>query len=47
MQNLAWAIEARWFWSGGSIILADSWIDICRDGEDAVVKDDAAVVSLK
>ena len=45
MQNLAWAIETGWSWSEGSTTSADSWIDICGDGEDAAVKDDAVVVT--
>ena len=39
-----WTIESGWSWSGCSTTLADSWIDICGDGEGAAVKDDAAIV---
>ena len=39
-----WTIESGWSWSGSSTTSADSWIDICGDGEGAAVKDDAAIV---
>ena len=39
-----WTIESGWSWSGCSTTSADSWIDICGDGEGAAVKDDAAKV---
>ena len=46
MQNLVWAIETGWFWYGGSTTSADSWIDICGDGESAAAKDDTTVVKI-
>ena len=39
-----WTIESGWSWSGCSTTSADSWIDICGDGEGAAVKDDATIV---
>ena len=39
-----WTIESGWSWSGCSTTSADSWIDSCGDGENAAVKDDAAIV---
>ena len=45
MENRLWGIESGWTWSGGSMTEKDTCVETCGDGEDAAVKDDAAIVN--
>ena len=45
-ENLAWAIESGWTWSGGPTTSKDTWTEIWGDEADAAAKDGAAIVSV-
>ena len=46
MQNLAWAIESEFSWTGLSTTTKDTWTEIWGDGAGAAVKDDTAIVFI-